>query len=253
LNKKLLLSALLVATQNLNIVAQQNNEPSELGVDVMITDNQLEISINFNESFRWENTKYDSIKKFDMRGGGKMPHTINFDDSNNLRWRQTDVVFIGTYQIKQISAEELLTQYIEKHGGFGIRTWSIDNKSGGMRSFNEFTGSYEVLTLKEFADRFDLDFSYDEFSITASVSGYISKIKGDFSNRDNLMNFDTLTYIPFFPVPDLEIEESEDLINWNKVVLSKGLPTEYRWPESIKISLGSISNADKFFRAKINK
>ena len=119
MNKKLLLSALLVATQNLNIVAQQNNEPSELGVDVMITDNQLEISINFNESFRWENTKYDSIKKFDMRDGGKMPHTINFDDSNNLRWRQTDVVFIGTYQIKQISAEELLTQYIEKHGGFG--------------------------------------------------------------------------------------------------------------------------------------
>ena len=156
MNKKLLLSALLVATQNLNIVAQQNNEPSELGVDVMITDNQLEISINFNESFRWENTKYDSIKKFDMRGGGKMPHTINFDDSNNLRWRQTDVVFIGTFQIKQISAEELLAQYIEKHGGFGIRTWSIDNKSGGMRSFNEFTGSYEVLTLKEFADRFML-------------------------------------------------------------------------------------------------
>ena len=70
MNKKLLLSALLVATQNLNIVAQQNNEPSELGVDVMITDNQLEISINFNESFRWENSKYDSIKKFDMRGGG---------------------------------------------------------------------------------------------------------------------------------------------------------------------------------------
>ena len=250
MNKKLLLGAILLVIQNCAVIAQTDNEGLGPDVDVLIKDKLINVSINFNEPFRWENTRFDSIKTFPMRGGAELPHTIRFEGGNNLNWRQTDMVFSGTYLIKESSAKELLAQYNEKHGGFGISTWTV-NKEGNLKTFNESTGSYEVLAPKVFSERFGLDFYSDKFSIEASVSGYLLEIMGKFNKQSNLLNFDTLDYMPFFSVPNLEIEESVDLRDWAKVELPNKLPSEYQWPQGLILNLGNVSNSGKFYRVKI--
>ena len=89
--------------------------------------------------------------------------------------------------------------------------------------------------------------------IEASVLGYLNELTGKLDSETNLLRFDSLDYALFYKLPNLIIERSSDMLKWSEVKLTKPLPKEYQWPESIKISLGSISNADKFFRAKINK
>lgn len=250
MNKKLLLGAILLVIQDFVVVAQQGNEDLGPDVDVFIEGGQINISINFNEPFRWKNTRFDSIKTFPMRSGAELPHTIRFDGSNNLNWRQTDMVFSGTYLIKESSAKELLAQYNEKHGGFGISTWAV-NKEGNLKSFDESNGIYEILAPKEFAERYELNFYFDELSIEASVSGYLLEIIGKFDEQTNLMNFDTLDYMPFFSVPNLIVEESISLRDWTRAELANELPSEYQWPQGLSLNLGNVSNSGKFYRVKI--
>jgi len=181
-----------------------------------------------------------------------MPHTIRLDESNNVNWRQTDIVFSGTYRIQQSLAKDILDQYNKKYGDIGIRTWSID-KNNNLKSFNELTGSYEMLTPKEFAEKYELDFYSNKYSIEASISGYLVEITGVFDPETNLLNFDTLDYAPFFEVPKLIIEQSKDLKNWSRVKLSEQLPKEYQWPKGLSIKLGAELKSTSFFRVKIEE
>ena len=59
------------------------------------------------------------------------------------------------------SAEILLEQHTAKHGGFGIRTWSVDGEN--LKSFDETKGQYEILSPAEFAERFGLGYPIKQF------------------------------------------------------------------------------------------
>ena len=232
------------------ILAQPNKAILNIANNGSAGDEKFTIALNFNEPFRWENTKFESIKTFPMRGGNKMPHTIRFNADNNVSWRQTDVVFSGIFNLEETSAKDLLDQYIEKHGGFGIRTWSVDKK-GNLKSFNESTGQYEMLTPRQFAEKHALDFQSDEHTIEASISGYLVEIIGVFNHETNLLNFDTLDYVPLFHVPRFTVEKSKDLKKWIKAELSGPLPKEYQWPYELSIELNSEFKNDTFYRVKV--
>jgi hypothetical protein len=212
----------------------------------------LKFSVDLKEPFRWQNTKFQSIKTFPMRGGSSLPHIIRLDENHSVNWRQTDVVFSGTYRTRQSSAKDILTQYTEKNGDIGIRTWSID-KDKNLKSFNELTSSYEILTPEEFAAKYGLDFYSNKYSIEAPISGYLVEIIGVFDPETNLLDFDTLDYIPFFQVPKLVIEESQDMKKWSKVKTSNPLPEEYQWPQELTIELGVELNRGAFYRVKIEE
>ena len=234
------------------ILAQPNKAILNIDNNGSVEDGTFKIALNFNEPFRWKNTKFESIKTFPMRGGSKMPHTIRFNANNNVSWRQTDVVFSGTFNLEETSAKVLLDQYIEKHGGFGVRTWSVDKK-GNLKSFNERTGQYEMLTPRQFAEKYGLDFQSDEHTIEASISGYLVEIIGVFNHETNLLNFDTLDYVPLFHVPRFTIEKSQDLKKWIKVKLSDPLPKEYQWPHELSIELNAELKNNTFYRVKIEE
>ncbi|MDP6082241.1 MAG: hypothetical protein QF749_04065 [Verrucomicrobiota bacterium] len=252
-SKTLFLVGLFLAIQVPAILLAQTDEgDSTPEISISIEEGKVKIAVNLNEPFSWENAKFESIKTFPMRGGSSMPHTIRLDESNNVNWRQTDVVFSGTYRIQQSLAKDILDQYTEKYGDIGIRTWSID-KNNNLKSFNEFTGSYEILTPKEFAAKYELDFYSNKYSIEASVSGYLVEIIGVFDTETNLMNFDTLDYEPFFQVPKMVIEESIDLKHWRKVPLSEPLPKEYQWPQELNIELETELKDGAFCRVKIEE
>ena len=231
------------------LLAQSNELDSTPEISISIEDGKVKIAVNLNEPFRWENTKFNSIKTFPMRGGSKMPHTIRLDESNNVNWTQTDVVFSGTYGKQQSSAKDVLDQYTQKNGDIGIRTWSVD-KNNNLKSFNELTGSYEIFTPKEFAAKYELDFYSNKYSIEASISGYLVEIIGVFNPETNLLNFDTLDYVPFFQVPKLAVEESKDMEKWSEVKLPEPLTKEYQWPQELKIELEAKLRESTFYRVK---
>ena len=96
-----------------------------------------------------------------------------------------------------------------------------------------------------------LDFQSDEYTVEASISGYLLEIIGVFNHETTLLNFDTLDYFPLFDVPEFTIEKSHDLQRWIKVKLSDPLPKEYQWPHELSIELNSGSKNNTFFRIKI--
>ena len=93
----------------------------------------------------------------------------------------------------------------------------------------------------------------DEYEVEAGVIGYLVEIIGVFDPETNLLNFDTLDYVPFFQVPKLIIEQSKDLKNWSRVKLSEPLPKEYQWPKGLSIKLGAELKGASFFRVKIEE
>ena len=99
----------------------------------------------------------------------------------------------------------------------------------------------------------ELDFYSNKYSIEASISGYLVEIIGVFDPETNLLNFDTLDYVPFFQVPKLIIEQSKYLKNWSRVKLSSPLPKEYQWPKGLSIKLGAELKNTSFFRVKIEE
>ena len=175
------------------LLAQSNEDDSTPEISISIEDGKVKISVNFHEPFRWEKTRYESIKTFPMRGGSSMPHTIRFEEKGDMTWRQTDMIFMGNYT------------------------------------------------------------ELDEYEVEAGVIGYLVEIIGVFDPETNLLNFDTLDYVPFFQVPKLVIEQSKYLKNWSRVKLSEPLPKEYQWPKGLSIKLGSELKGTSFFRVKIEE
>ena len=175
------------------LLAQSNEDDSTPEISISIEDGKVKISVNFHEPFRWEKTRYESIKTFPMRGGSSMPHTIRFEEKGDMTWRQTDMIFMGNYT------------------------------------------------------------ELDEYEVEAGVIGYLIEIIGVFDPEANLLNFDTLDYVPFFQVPKLIIEQSKDLKNWSRVKLSEPLPKEYQWPKGLSIKLGAELKDASFFRVKIEE
>ena len=174
-------------------MAQSNEGDSTPEISISIEGGKVKIAVNLNEPFRWEKTRYESIKTFPMRGGSSMPHTIRFEEKGDMTWRQTDMIFMGNYT------------------------------------------------------------ELDEYEVEAGVIGYLVEIIGVFDPETNLMNFDTLDYVPFFQVPKLIIEQSKDLKNWSRVKLSEPLPKEYQWPKGLSIKLGAELKGTSFFRVKIEE
>ena len=98
--KLLLRIGLILAIQSPAILLAQTDEgDSTPEISISIEDGKVKISVNFHEPFRWEKTRYESIKTFPMRGGSRMPHTIRFEEKGGMSWRQTDIVFIGNYRV----------------------------------------------------------------------------------------------------------------------------------------------------------
>ena len=192
--KLLLRIGLIIAIKSPAILLAQSNEgDSTPEISISIEGGKVKIAVNLNEPFRWEKTRYESIKTFPMRGGSSMPHTIRFEEKGDMTWRQTDMIFMGNYT------------------------------------------------------------ELDEYEVEAGVIGYLVEIIGVFDPETNLMNFDTLDYVPFFQVPKLIIEQSKDLKNWSRVKLSEPLPKEYQWSKGLSIKLGAELKSTSFFRVKIEE
>jgi len=98
--KVLILIGAIVAIQSLPLVGGPIEEGSSPEiVDISVEGDKVKVSVNFHEPFRWEKTRYESIKTFPMRGGSRMPHAIRFEEKGGMSWRQTDIVFIGNYRV----------------------------------------------------------------------------------------------------------------------------------------------------------
>ena len=253
---KLLQIGFFLAIQTPSLLLAQSDEGgSTPEISISIEDGKVQIAVNLNESFRWENTRYESIKKFPQPwiGSSDIPHEIWFEEKDAMTWRQTDMMFMGNYEVIGNSAKNILNQYTEKYGELGFRTWSVDSK-GNLKSFNENTGKYEIYTPEAFAKKFGLQFHQsDKYEIEAEVLGYVKNIKGVFDHETNLFNFDKLDYVPFFKTPKLEVQESKDMKNWSKVKLAEPLPKEYQWPQELSIELQAELKDAAFYRMKIEE
>jgi hypothetical protein len=62
---------------------------------------KLSIHISLNEPFRWENTRYESLKKFPQPWIGlpDIPNEIWFKSKAEMQMRITDMMFIGEYEV----------------------------------------------------------------------------------------------------------------------------------------------------------
>ena len=253
--KVLILIGAILGIQSLPLVGgpiEKGSSPEI--VDLSFEDGEVKISVNFHEPFRWEKTRYESIKKFPQPwiGSPDTPHEIWFEEKGVMEWRQTDMMFMGNYKVIGDSAKYVLDRYTEKYGGIGIKTWSI-NDDGNLKSFDETTGQYEIYTPEDFAKKFGLEFQSDTYEIEASVLGYLVEIMGVFNPETNLLDFDTLDYLPFFQVPKMVIMESIDLENWRKVPLSEPLPIEYQWPQELTLELKAELKDSAFYRIQIEE
>jgi len=175
------------------LLAQTTEGDPAPEISISIEDGKVKLAINLNEPFRWENTRYESLKKFPQPWVGlpDIPHEIWFNEKGDMTWRQTDMMFMGNYT------------------------------------------------------------ELDEYEVEAGVMGYVVEIIGVFNPETNLLNFDTLEYVPFFKVSKLVVEESKDLKNWSRVKLSEPLPKEYQWPQVLNIELETELKGDAFYRVKI--
>ena len=155
---------------------------------------------------------------------GKVKIAVNFNEP--FTWEKTRYESIKTFPMRGGSSMPHTIRFEEK----GDMTW--------RQTDIVFIGNYRVL---------------EEHELEASVSGYLVEIIGVFDPETNLMNFDTLDYVPFFQVPKLIIEQSKDLNNWSRVKLSEPLPKEYQWPKGLSIKLGAELKGTSFFRVKIEE
>ena len=87
---------LAIQTQAL-LLAQSDEGDSTPEISISIEDGKVKIAVNLNEPFRWENTRYESLKEFPLPWGGELPHEIRFEEKGDMTWRQTDMIFMGNY------------------------------------------------------------------------------------------------------------------------------------------------------------
>ena len=96
--KALFLVGLILAIQTpAHLLAQSDEGDSTPEISISIEDGKVKIAVNLNEPFRWENTRYESIKIFPLPWGGAIPHEIWFEEKGDMTWRQTDMMFMGHY------------------------------------------------------------------------------------------------------------------------------------------------------------
>ena len=155
---------------------------------------------------------------------GKVKIAVNFNEP--FTWEKTRYESIKTFPMRGGSS----MPHTIRFEGKGDMTWRQTDMI--------FMGNYTEL---------------DEYEVEAGVIGYLVEIIGVFDPETNLMNFDTLDYVPFFQVPKLIIEQSKDLKNWSRVKLSEPLPKEYQWPKGLSIKLGAELKGTSFFRVKIEE
>ena len=81
------------------LLAQTDEGDSTPEISISIEEGKVKIAVNLNEPFRWENTRYESIKKFPQPwiGSPDTPHEIWFEEKGDMTWRQTDMMFMGNY------------------------------------------------------------------------------------------------------------------------------------------------------------
>ena len=95
-------------------------------VDIVIENDKIKLSVNFNETFRWEKTRFESIKKFPQPwiGSPDTPHEIQLEEKGRMSWRQTDMVFVGSYRvIDKYEIEAAVSGYLlEIRGVFNPET-----------------------------------------------------------------------------------------------------------------------------------
>ena len=89
------------------LLAQSDEGDSTPEISISIEDGKVKIAINLNEPFRWENTRYESIKIFPLPWGGSIPHEIWFEEKGDMTWRQTDMMFMGSYEVIGNSAKNI--------------------------------------------------------------------------------------------------------------------------------------------------
>jgi len=95
---KLLQIGLILAIQAPTLLLAQSGEgDSTPEIRISIEDGKVKIAVNLNEPFRWESTRYESIKIFPLPWGGAIPHEIWFEEKGDMTWRQTDMMFMGHY------------------------------------------------------------------------------------------------------------------------------------------------------------
>ena len=95
---KLLQIGLILAIQAPALLLAQSGEgDSTPEIRISIEDGKVKIAVNLNEPFRWESTRYESIKIFPLPWGGAIPHEIWFEEKGDMTWRQTDMMFMGHY------------------------------------------------------------------------------------------------------------------------------------------------------------
>ena len=81
------------------LLAQSDEGDSTPEISISIEDGKVKIAINLNEPFRWENTRYESLKKFPQPwiGSPDTPNEIWLEEKGDMTWRQTDMMFMGNY------------------------------------------------------------------------------------------------------------------------------------------------------------
>ena len=89
--------------------------------------------------------------------------------------------------------------------------------------------------------------------VLASLRGLSKVIIGEFNFESNQLKFDSDYYIPYFEMPNILIEESADMRDWKKSILTEAMPKEYQWPNEIKIDLKKDKEKNTFYRIKIVK
>ena len=95
---KLLQIGLILAIQAPTLLLAQSGEgDSTPEIRISIEDGKVKIAVNLNEPFRWESTRYESIKIFPLPWGGAIPHEIWFEEKGDMTWRKTDMMFMGHY------------------------------------------------------------------------------------------------------------------------------------------------------------
>ena len=117
--------------------------PKELKLKIMIDNlsNAVITVINIEQGFQWV-----------------LESSKNLDEWTTL----TQEVNKDTFIDSRYAAETLLGKYNSKHGGFGIRTWSVEN-GFYLKSFDETKGEYEILSPEEFAKRYGLDYPNKQY------------------------------------------------------------------------------------------
>ena len=75
--KLLLQIGLILAIQAPALLLAQSDEgDSTPEISISIEDGKVKIAVNLNEPFRWESTRYESIKIFPLPWGGAIPHDV---------------------------------------------------------------------------------------------------------------------------------------------------------------------------------